>query len=363
MFSFQTKSLVVVIGIGIFAAILWPANTMESNKGEVLIIYANETALTEQQLQDWNTLEDWLTSSSRKETREIARQLKIDRVEFAAALERELLQIRSVLPKTRPGLTVVVFSNRLSRSGKYIIGQSGTPVWATRTFDPSPLDPKLVGHPQSSPATLAAVLKEVASKFDTAQHNFILLSKSHGNDKMAITPRVTLTPSETNRQELLALLDTHTLPSEFPDWYGRRVGVSKSEFFDIIRISGSRDGMYFSSVVMESCDSSLSEPDHSPLIPKNIGNVFVTVGHQTEYQNLDYQQLLNIFNQGNSFADALKNEIPKVFSMVERRGVRPHRILLWSLAGLLVFGTGYIRQFFMVQCPSSLLSNDLHRRS
>jgi hypothetical protein len=140
-------------------------------------------------------------------------------------------------------LSVVVFTNRLVREHKYLILRPSQPP-EEFPIEPLPSDNLvLASNPLARADMFARCLQEAADRFDPARHRFILVTKSHGNAKMSMTPRLVVRAEETNREELLAVAANEIPDQDLPAWAERRIGVTKDEYFTTLRDSGRRQGL------------------------------------------------------------------------------------------------------------------------
>lgn len=282
-------------------------------KTEVFLWYVNETALDEPEQRSWDAIIGWLQSSSDAKCRQIAGQLERDRREFAKTVDQESAVLQDTLPGFSPRVDAAIFTNRLVRSGKYLLltcegrrfreipfqvlssnrtpSQSLPDLQLKMAGEPPAVPAVLSSYPMAWPEVLALCLKEAVRQFPPAQHEFILVAKSHGNEKMALTPRLIVRAEETNREELLAVAAGELPDERLPVWAKYRPGITKRDFFDTLSRVGTEQGMQFSLVFLESCEGVLNE-NANIRPPKNIARLFMTGSEEVNYSNLDYVELL-----------------------------------------------------------------------
>ncbi len=275
----------VVFGGSIHAQ---PVAVQSPNRSEVFIWYVNATDLDDTEWRNWDTIIAWLRSSDNTKCRKIAGQLENDREKFPAAVNQEMAVLRERLPRYGVEIGAALFTNRSVRQGKYLLLPKGHRQFCESSITvPDTDQPLLAKNPMSRPEVLALCLRETAKRFDPAHHDFILFTKSHGNPKMAMTPRLWVRPEEANRKEVIAVASGELAEDKRPAWSRRRFGITKDEFFGIVAQAGREEGMQFSLVFMEACDGVLGE-NVSVRPPENIRRLYMTGTEHTKFQNFDY---------------------------------------------------------------------------
>lgn len=182
----------------------------DASKATVLIYYANETAPNESEAKNYALLMDWLGSSKNAKIKEIAGSLASDLETFHVVVDEEIEAIRRHVAalESQRKVRVAVFTNRLARAGKYHILQPDTDgvieaAIAVPKFDNLVYDANPLAHPE----LFARALESVGKRFDPQQHQFVLITKSHGGPDVALTPRVILDAAATGREQLLAMVE------------------------------------------------------------------------------------------------------------------------------------------------------------
>lgn len=316
-------------GTAVFAT---PAHPGAVPPPEVLIYYANETALDAADTASWDTIIGWLDTSDNPEVSKIADQLRRDRAEFHAAIDRDVDAFETHLSSTKGPLSVVAFTNRLVREHKYLILRSGQPPEEI-AIQPLPSDNLILGsNPLARADMFVRCLREAADRFDPAQYRFILVTKSHGNAKMAMTPRLVVRAEETNREELLAVAADEIPDQDLPAWAGRRFGVTKDEYFTALRNAGRRQGMQFALVFMESCHGVFDQTNVR--VPDNVQRLYMTGNEHTEYNNIDYADLLDRYDGSQPFSQLMDDALAPKFPTLVRGTPAPGTIwgLPWHVA-------------------------------
>jgi len=292
------------------------ANSKPARVTDVLIYYANETAPDDAELESWETILGWLDSSDKPKLDKIARQLRHDRRRFPEVVDQEVVVIQEQIIDTPAGLTAVVFTNRLVRNGKYLIFRGGDTKAEEGTIEPLPSGNFiLTSNPLARADMFARGLSEVAKRFDPTRHNFVLVTTSHGNTRMAMTPRLCVRAAETTREELLAVGAGQVSDDELPSW-ADRLGVTKDQYFDVLGKLGQEHGMQFDLVFMLACNGTLDDVTIRP--PKNVRKLYMTGPNKAAHGSLDYVDLLALYDGETPLADIFERELAPRFPVLVR---------------------------------------------
>jgi hypothetical protein len=180
---------------------------------------------------------------------------------------------------------------------------------------PAPQDENyiLAANPLSRSETMTDVLAFAAKQFDPTRHDFVLITKSHGSARKAITPRLAVRAEETNRAELLRVAAAQRDDDHLPDWAGK-LGISKGDYFSILDDAGRRLNMHFPLVIWEACNAHTNDvcPGRWP------GNVdrLLLIQRDANYTNLLYGDILKGMGGRDRLADALARNLPSKFVLL-----------------------------------------------
>lgn len=275
----------------------------DCKSAEVLIYYANENAPEGKEAENYQTIVSWLRSSNDSHHLRTADQLERDSKIFRAAVDVETTEISLELPRTPSELQGIIFTNRLARDGRCLVWKEGWPQFRQMPFAvESDENFILAANPLSQVKTLANALAFAANEFDPKNHEFVLVTKSHGSVGKAITPRLVVRADETSKDELLRVASNQNPSTEMPSWAGK-LGISKSDYLTILANAHQDHGMNFSLVFMESCNA-ISQEIQSDHLPKNVTNLMVIKGH-ANYINIIWADEL----QGLSKTDRLSETL------------------------------------------------------
>ena len=279
-----------------------------SAKEEVLIYYANDTHMQGDRTENFKRVLTLLNPTSPKSNPELrkwsssiweslnlndtqrdflhgmASGIERDSTEFTKAVRSEFEILRDAICKQRSTKAIGLFAISNSGFGGHIPSSKGVP-WiacnnlskteSTGLLDTSklPQDARYAASPLSSAEALEMALVEATRIFNPAYYNFVFIAKSHGTDNLALVPKVVLdaTKPEVDAAKLLVALagandpvvmgkegmGTGPLPPEVGAAKEPPVGTTKEVFLEILGKLGREKQLWFSMVVMESCNSSL----------------------------------------------------------------------------------------------------------
>jgi len=201
--------------------------------------------------------------------------------------------------------------------------------------------------------TLRRVLDWVAAHFDPHLHDFVLVTKSHGGEEMALTTRISRRHEEIKAAELLASLD----PDQAMAQPIARLGVTKSEYLEVLREAGEA-GMQFRLVFLETCQGTFQHGIKQSL-PKNVAVLFASGDRFLSYSTLNYEELIGQMQQDVFLADLLDAYLATRFLALFRQ---PPSISIWTLFWflplILYLGWYFItRKFPSVTEPVQLREN------
>jgi hypothetical protein len=158
---------------------------------EVLIYYANENDPDEAELANYRTIGGWLRETKDKKLVQLADSFDRDMKLFPAAVRAEREVFRRRLAQWPDGPGAAMLTNAAVRRGKFWVFRPGADDFEEVSCRvPRNENFILASNPLCDPQGFLACLSEVARHFDPAEHEFVLVTKSHGNPAMAMTPRV-----------------------------------------------------------------------------------------------------------------------------------------------------------------------------
>ena len=282
----------------------------------VLVFYANESTagtISQRAIQ---------SLSSDAGQAEIAERIQEDLKTFQASTDRYIRQIQRAAEVT--DLEAVIFTNRLARKGRYQLHRAEAAddqEKSLASFD-IPLTARQLDQPLCDADVFRQALNCVAESFDPATHHVVLISYSHGSNKLALTNLVDakLTNAQTatfgiatqkrgdlgtSRSNNLGISASSKLGTTAKSNLGSmglvpRLGLSKTAFLAGLRSVPLR----YSAVVMFSCDSQL--PAKLPL-PDHLRVLCTTNVDGIGYNDLSLNQVLTGSPDG--MVDRLKAEI------------------------------------------------------
>ena len=333
--------LVSVAVVG--SAVVVLRSYFQDERPEVLIYYSNETAPTPEEGENYRQMIAWLNSGN-IEHQKAAATLNRDLDVFHQEVDAELTAIGKHLSTSRQGPNVVIFTNRLARSGSMLVSRVGESKFHSQSFTVDESDNYISqSNPLASPATFKQALQSVMEHFDPHKYRYVLITKSHGNQELAMTPRLVVRHEETDREEILGLFKGDLDEDELPEWTKVTLGTTKEDYFAVLSELGKSHGMQFSLVVMESCKSSPSETGGDYQLPSNVDHLLATLGLNCEYYSFDYGEVLTAAARGQGLQQAFAENRPEYFGAVAHANPLG-RLWMYYLPLLLVVGTILLRR-------------------
>lgn len=271
----------------LFFAAVTPAAT-GAEKTEVLIYYANETAPDEAEARNYDTIINWLETSDLELARSLAHGLKQDRELFPAAVDDEIAAIQAAAAQSNDPVPAILFTNRLVRSGRCLVfhPESSNRFEVVEVPRLTHANEIINSNPLSQPEALSRMLAVAARQFDPAKHEFVLITKSHGGPKHALTLKLGRRASELSREELLQHLAAGT--SDAP---AAVIGTTRHEYVEVLKRTGLEQGMTFRLVCAEACQGTIDQPLAKQL-PANVMTLVLSGSRYLSYRTLDYGNLL-----------------------------------------------------------------------
>jgi len=280
---------------------------------EVLIYYANETAAEGDELNNYQTVLQWLRSCDDARCVHIVQQLERDLRSFTVAVDAEERALCGLARDEQTGTDVVVFTNRLTRMGKCRIWNRGSSAPEDVSFAIARCGNFVLdSNPLAVPDTLRSALALVAQRFAPAQHRFVLITKSHGTRVYAFVPRLSIRAAETDRESLLNLATHQAVQNPTPVW-AAQVGTTKANYLAILEQAGRQHGMRFSLVYLEACKAFTDEMNR---LPSNVAGLLL-VRDKPDYTNLDYREVLKKTATGQRCSDAMLTGLSDSFVVIQ----------------------------------------------
>lgn len=309
----------------------------------VLIYYANDTVHEE----PYRRIVSWLRDRDEATYREVASRVEEDLKEFPFAIDRDLGAIWRGIMSSGDDLSAIgiaVFTNENAIRGKFFYGNAGDGELREATFNKPDVDREHFRiHPLSHPDTLLSAMKAINGLFDAACKNCTLVTKSHGNKRLALTSLFSgMLDHKTPEQFFRNLEDDKAiLEPTFELWIKRPksidaesglgfthlgvmhlrelingIGTDKQQFMSVLGTVG-KMGMHFNLVVMESCDSKLGD-EIVGQIPGNVDRL-LTSSTTVPYTSIDYRRAFSFCRDGVLIDDAVIEVIREPFALQSRR--------------------------------------------
>jgi hypothetical protein len=254
---------------------------------EILIFYANETPPDAVSSVNYELLFDALRASGNPELARQVDVLKSDAARFPALVERQIGIIAAAAGEGR--FTALIFTNALARRGKFLLLETGATARELEAFQALgvPSSGLLEASPLARPEALRAALGIAAALPQTRGRPAILITSSHGDDAMAVMPRVVADLSRVDRDAFVAALRTPGAASRAS--HAVPIGISKVRYWDVLsRVGGD---IQFALVFREACRSGITSFAEYASLPSNVVRIAHTGRRDIKVDEVDYAKL------------------------------------------------------------------------
>lgn len=272
----------------------------------LVVYYGSETTRQAVESPNYRSLIEALERSKSAAASNALRVLHNEARIFPQLVESDISALRSAAD--RIGFDLAVFTNAMAARGQYGLRTSGEG-WQLRGFalPPQPPDPVLDSSPLARPSALSAALAEIAKLPGANTSDIVLIVKSHGDETMAVMPRVVADLSRPGTaQELLARLSIEeNRTGERPSWATPR-GISKLELWDVLR---TQHPLNFALVVRDSCRGGILTAEEYGRVPDNVGTVVHSGREDIAFGQVDYAAALAGMKPGSAIAPLLAKNL------------------------------------------------------
>ena len=308
-----------------------PGASLARERAALLIYYTAETTPAAIASDNYQRLIATLGGSVHPAARRALQSLHEEQAAFPAMVERDLAAIEHAAD--RLDLDVAIFSNALALRGKARLRDAAgwrEIEWRTPAGLP---DPVLEYWPLARASSLAAALESVARSFPRSGP-VILILKSHGDESMAVMPRVVADLSDGARPvDLLAHLEGRSAATGPARWAVPK-GIGKAELFGIIEEAARRHGSAFDIVVLDACRSGLLDLASYRAVPAAVGTLVHSGRADIAFGQLDYSRALNAARTSSEVPSALAAGLLRDGLQVEDRTDRDLGTVLMALRAI-----------------------------
>jgi hypothetical protein len=293
----------------------------------VVIHYSNNTAPAGKNAENHKITIERLQHIENEKAHSIAENLRSEPQLMATAL----LADRSILEAELAGRLKVIlceFDNPGVRRGTFDYwlpsdamprqGVVRVPTTGDYIFDDNPL---------ATAAGLQASLGAVAELFPPSSHRFVLITQSHGSRELALTVKLARKHEDVPIDVFQAMFDGDTVTYDLPT-----VGVTKSEYFDVLRTLGNKIKMQFSLVVLETCKGTIEQPLVREL-PENVDLFFSSGNRSLEFRSLPYAEIFSKVQSIEELIPAFDQYLKEDFLRIHRTSKLP----IWTWVVPLIF--------------------------
>jgi len=323
--TLQSSTWLLLIGLLSVCDCIPVTIATASDRQEVLIYYANETAPDEAEAKNHATFVSWLQSSDLTKAHAVADGLIQDAELFPQAVDTEIAAIRSQVVRSDSSMPVMIFTNRLARAGQCLVfdprrDSDFRAVSITRSDSDNLI---VASNPLSQCTMLWQAFVTASSKFDPQLYFFVLVTKSHGGPNLSLTVKLARRAQDVSREQVLQHLQAGT--SDVPPAI---IGTSKDEYLAVLKRAGKELGIRFPVVFVESCLGTFSETQARRL-PKNVDMLFASGQRFLEYRTLDYEALLQAAGGSKSFSNSVREFLEPRYLSISHGDRNSTEILHW----------------------------------
>jgi len=301
-----------------------------------------------------------------------ASRIDDDLKNFHAAVATEVELIRTQAPVE---IGVAIFTNELARKHQCLIKANGDREFETTTFpflevnsasegskEPAEWTADVVLHPLSAAGTLDAALNLASQHFAPTNHEFVLVTKSHGNKELAMATMMGQVLYVSNEKELIkcfaslanergfdvaadGTLKAHikretastvlqngaeaktlspetnnTLSPDMNDTLGGKIlvtGMTKRDFYSVLNRHAKQCEFYIPVLFAESCRSevdraALTNKDIEPFTSPAIGTIYASNATGLRYTTADYRKICATMQHGTNLSTAFQQHLDEV---------------------------------------------------
>jgi hypothetical protein len=256
----------------------------------VVAYYANETTLQTSESENYAALLSVLRKSTNPLSARIAEDLVRDAREFPLAVAGD---VQVLLAEARQhNFDLAVFTNALAQEHRYLIFKSSTGALESNALPALPVASNIIlaTSPLSRPDYFRTALAEISASFGPNSIDLVLITNSHGNDQMVLTPRVIANLSEFSAADVLEQIDLETSQSSHPFSVAAQ-GTSKIQYWQAIADASQAHGLRFPLVFRAACESGIASWAEYFAIPASVRLVAHTGMDSIASGQIDFAKL------------------------------------------------------------------------
>jgi hypothetical protein len=256
---------------------------------EILIYYANETPADAASSVNYLLLFDALRAAGDPELAQQIDALKDDAEKFPALIERQIGIIAAAAKEAH--FTALIFTNALARRRKLLLLEAGALPRELEAFGTLgvPSSGPLRASPLSRPEALRAALEAAAALPQTRGRPAILITTSHGDDTMAVMPRVVADLALLDRDAFVAALRKPSATG--PGGRVVPIGISKIAYWNALATMVGN--IQFALVFREACRSGIGSLAEFAVLPSNVAIMAHAGRRNIGMGDVDYAKLFS----------------------------------------------------------------------
>jgi len=330
-------SLVLVALPALTAVWLAPRGDGVGASNRLIVYYANETLPDLAQSTHYKLLFRALEASGSKRSRRAIDGIRHDLRVFPKLVEKEVATL--LRHARRLSIHARVFTNRLAVTGRYLRYRPGDAGWrVARAPAPATKSDRILSQsPLSRQAALRAALLTLAQDGKARWKEVVLITSSHGDDRLALMPRVSTDLRGVSTAEFLRHFEGRAGQSR-PAW-GRSRGTTKTGYWKALAEAAKKGGFRYDLVYRYACRSGVSTKEEYEALPRSVRRLAHYGTEDVATAAIDLNRLLSAARPGAALSPVLAKGLQQQGAQLSvRRGTgNPVIDMLWRLSPALLF--------------------------
>lgn len=300
-----------------------------ASRSRLVVIYIGNTP-NEPRLAE---MLNWIGDSKDQSVQKTISRVRDDLAGFPPVAAKEMADLKATATKSPDAFNLVLVSTPSLQQGIIEYVKAGDSAVYKKKIAARERSAHLGAQPLTSAIVFEEVLLAIEDIFDPKAHEFLMITKSHGNETMALTSVLAGKVDIDSAARLMAALNqsvktglaknenvsptkgrsstldfstnsTLDFSTNSTLAVDEELGVRKDTFVDILVKAGDR-GMRFDLVVLGSCNSHLTDAQAAKLKP--FTKCLASSSHLLKYAAYNYAELIAIDQNGSFSNDKVDN--------------------------------------------------------
>jgi len=272
---------------------------------EVLIFYANETPRDSVNSANYVMLFDAIRKSGVADGDALIEALEHDATVFPKLIEK---QANIIADAARTyGFNAVIFTNALARKKRFRYATAAGQDIELSAFQKLKNNAGEIwtNSPLAQPEYFRSAIKIATGLAEEKNKDVVLITTSHGDEKMAMMPRVVADLSNIDQSSYVTALQNSTVVDGGPiAWISQR-GISKKQFWQ--ELIASTTGRSINLVAREACRSGVLSYAEYAKLPSNVNSVVHFGKENIKIDEINYASLFAELNVHRSLSNQLSD--------------------------------------------------------